>query len=105
MIFTDEEKKKLDSRDGFLMPKSLFPLLDVMNMEERGITLTAITNLVRTGEIMAFKVERSFPKVALDEFIRQSQRDQEKYINTSRRNKENADKRWKDEREKEAQNK
>ena len=101
--FNDEEMQKLNERDGFLITKSLFTLLDVMNMEEKGITFTAIIDFVRTGEIMQFKVERSFPKVALDEFIRQYTKDREKYINKCKKNAENIKKRWDKEKNKNPQ--
>lgn len=79
------------SRHGYIIPFSLDPLLDAMTVQERGFTHTAIRHYVKTGEVLEVN-EKSFPYVALKQFIEQYGRDAPKYLTTTRQNRENGSK-------------
>ena len=83
--FTKEELDDLNgitsSRHGFIIPFSLDTLLDAMTVQEQGFMLSAMRHYVRTGETLEVN-PKSFPYVALRQFIGQYQKDAAKYLET-----------------------
>ena len=76
------------SRHGYIVPFALDALLDAMTVNERGLMITAMRQYAKTGEIHEFN-SRSFPYVALNQFIEQYDKDAPKYLTITRQNKEN----------------
>lgn len=89
----DEELEKLNDRQSFLMPKSLSPLINMMDYQERGILLTAILEFSITQN----EIDLSKSKLvhgAFNMFKQEFIKDAKKYLRTCDRNSQNAKKRW-----------
>ena len=90
--YTKEELEDLNgitsSRHGFIIPFSLDPLLDTMTVSEQGLTLSAIRHYVKSGETLNI-APKTFPSVAVKQFIEQYQKDAEKYLKVVNNNRVN----------------
>ena len=91
-LFTKEELYDLNgitsSRHGFIIPFSLDPLLDAMTVQEQGFILSAMRHYVKTGEVLEVN-NKSFPYVALKQFVVQYKKDAAKYLVTVKQNRVN----------------
>ena len=89
----NEELEKLNDRQSFLMQKSLSPLINMMDYDERGILLTAILEFSITQneiDLSKNKLVHGAFNMFKEEFIK----DAKKYLRTCDRNSQNAKKRW-----------
>ena len=91
-MFSKEDMQKLNGRNGYIFPFSLNSLLNSMTAEEEGITNRAIRKYVQTGEVTEIN-PRSFPYVALNQFIEFYDKEALKYINRCKTNQRTAQER------------
>lgn len=87
--FNDEEMQKLNERNGYIFPFSLNSLLNTMTVEEEGITSRAIRQYVQTRKVTEIN-PKSFPYVALNQFIEFYDKEALKYLNKCKTNQKTA---------------
>jgi len=92
----DEQKellKKLEGREAFLIPKSLWALVEMMTNEDRGILFTAVFSYGINMESIDLK-HKPLVQGALNLFKQDFKRQAKKYLAQCEQNRANVQKRY-----------